>query len=140
MGLGTPLSLPTSEGSISAGHGTNAPVTGHGFHGHHSMAQVFQNPNPFGFQQQQHHHHHHQTFPPHHFTQQPTHYENFQPTEPPKMEESMSLDVEMQEHSPTAAFGAQSFDATMRHVPMPAPVDKYVAIQHSNLPNTCDDC
>jgi hypothetical protein len=137
MGLGTPLSLPTSVGSIHTGQGSNTPAPGHAFHGQHAMAQVFQNPNPFGFQQQQQHqHHHHQTFPPNQFSQHSANYDSFHPNEPSKMDDQMPLDVEMQEHiEPDATFSTQPFDTTLRHAPMIAPTDKYVLIRKTNSSN-----
>jgi hypothetical protein len=86
--------------------------------------QAFQNPNPFAFQPP--HLQHAQTFPPHQFSHHASSYENFggSSSEPSKIDDSMRVDVEMQEHSPTAGFIPQSFEATMRQVPAPQPVEK----------------
>jgi hypothetical protein len=66
FGLGTPLSLPTSEGGVHAGQ--IAPTAHlHGFNHHALNSHHFQNVNPFAMQPQ-----HSQSFAPHQFTHQPS--------------------------------------------------------------------
>lgn len=65
FGLGTPLSLPTSENALHAGQQAAAF---HGFHPQlhqHVHPASFHNVNPFHVQ-------HQSGFPPHHFTHQPS--------------------------------------------------------------------
>ena len=112
VGLGTPLSLPTSEGSLNAGHQVAAF---HGFHAHlpqHLQQQPFQNVNPFHMHQQT-------AFPPHQFTHQPS----FEQMEGPVGEspvDDMNMDMEMhhQSHSPHMLFHSQSLQNTMQPPPV----------------------
>lgn len=102
MGLGTPLSMPTSEGGLHALPATTAPM--HGFQPsiapHH-----FQNPNPFAIP------HHSDAFAPHQF-QQP--HASFNPLdgqhEDPSIGE-MQVDVDMHEDPQPLSF-PQTFDQT----------------------------
>jgi hypothetical protein len=71
MGMSTPLSMPTSESAMQT-----AQQPFHGFNNHHNHHQQQMQQH----QAQQHHfqsvdpfHMHQQSFPPHHFTNQPTH-------------------------------------------------------------------
>ena len=115
--------MPTSEGAIHAPQASNAPM--HSFHQPALAPQVFQNPNPFGFQP--HPPQHVQTFPPHQFSHHPSAFDGFaHPNEPSKVDESMRHDVEMQETSPTMPYAPQSFDTTMHSAHLHPPVDKYV--------------
>ncbi|KAF2429549.1 CP2 transcription factor family protein-like protein [Tothia fuscella] len=126
MGLGTPLSLPTSDGSIHAAQNLNAPTQ---HFQHHAMApHIFQNPNPFGFHHHQHHPHHHQqhqTFHPQQFQHDPSAFDNFGPPDDVhRMDNSMRGDVDMQEHSPIgpATLTAQSsFETAIRQPPRHQP-------------------
>jgi hypothetical protein len=119
-GLGTPLSLPTSEGAINAAQSSNAPM--HGFHSQTLAPQVFQNPNPFGFHPHQ--PQHVQTFPPHHFSH-PSAFDAYgHSNEPPKPEEPIRHDVEMQGASPTAPYVPQTFDTTMQSAPLQQRIDQ----------------
>ncbi|KAK4549078.1 hypothetical protein LTR36_007534 [Oleoguttula mirabilis] len=115
MGLGTPLSMPTSEGTLHAGQ---QAASFQGFHAHlpqHMQQSSFQNVNPFHMQ----HHHHQQGFPPHHFT----HHSSYEPMEGPVGEspvEDLGVDVNMlQHHSPDALFRhPQSMPTAMQPPPM----------------------
>ncbi len=110
FGLGTPLSLPTSEGGIHAGQ---AASTGHihGFNPHAlSNQHHFQNVNPFALPPQ-----HSQSFAPHHFTHQPSAFEHAalaQAHDDSPMDH-MVPEVEMQEHSPLIGFAPQAYDANI---------------------------
>ena len=113
MGVGTPLSLPTSEGSLHAGHQGGAFQ---GFHAHlpqHIQPQPFQNVNPFHMHQQP-------AFPPHHFSHQPT----FEHMEGPVGEspvDDMEMDMHMHQHqhqSPQMLFHSQSLQNTMQPPPL----------------------
>ncbi|KIW00370.1 hypothetical protein, variant [Verruconis gallopava] len=106
--------MPTSEGAIHASQATNAPL--HGFQPQTLAPQVFHNPNPFSFHAQP--SQHVQAFPPHQFGHHPSGFDAFaHPGEPPKHDEHMRHDVEMQETSPTVPFVPQAFDATMQPAP-----------------------
>jgi hypothetical protein len=95
----------------------------HSFHPQTLPPQVFQNPNPFGFHP--HPPQHVQTFPPHQFSHHPSAFDAFaHQIEPPKADESMRHDVEMQESSTSVPFVPQSFDTTMQTAPMQPPMDK----------------
>ncbi|KAF2835935.1 hypothetical protein M501DRAFT_987883 [Patellaria atrata CBS 101060] len=116
MGLGTPLSLPTSEGTLHASQtSTGMPP----FHGHAIAPIHFQNPHPFGLHHAQHPPQHHPTFAPHQFTHhQPTAFDplGHQPEEPTM--DNLPADVDMQEHSPVLAFPQQAYGDTMHPPPM----------------------
>lgn len=116
MGLGTPLSMPTSEGPFHPGHAANAPM--HGFAAQGIAPHLFHNPNPFAFQQP--HAQHPQAFAPHQFSHHPSTFESFEPhREEPKPEE-MRLDVEMAEHSPVMPFQGPPIGSVLRK-PLPPP-------------------
>lgn len=114
FGMGTPLSMPTSDGTLHAGHQAAA------FHGYHPQLQPpmmqhpFQNLNPFHM-----HPHapppHQQTFAPHQFTHQP----NFDQSlgDSPVGDMSMELDhsLHSQQHSPELLMHSQSFQHVMPH-------------------------
>ena len=123
-GLGTPLSMPNSEGALHTGTTPNL----HPFQQSGLAPQVFQNPNPFGFQPPT--VQHAQTFPPHQFSHQPGAFGGFAQQhhhhEQPKLEESMRHhDVEMTEQSPSIPFSQPpTFDNTMQHAPANPQMDK----------------
>jgi hypothetical protein len=108
MGLGTPLSLPTSEGSLHAGHQAAAF---HGFHPHipqHMQPQPFTNLNPF-------HMHHQPGFPPQQFTHQPAFdHVDGHIDESPVEDMAMDLHMHHAHHSPEMLFHSQSLAKTMQ--------------------------
>jgi len=106
LGLGTPLSLPTSEAGLQMGHSPSQS-----FHPQTLAPHVFQNPNPFAFQHQQ-PMQHAQTFAPHQFTHQPAQFTNFQHAPPPKID-NYSMDVDMQEPAGMDNFASQELDMSM---------------------------
>lgn len=103
FGLGTPLSLPTSEAGLHAGQpGTASHL--HGFNPH-ALNHHFANQNPFGFPppQQQ---HGGPAFAPHQFSHHPAPFEHAalaQSHQDSPMDNVMS-DVEMQEQSPRVGY------------------------------------
>jgi len=114
MGLSTPHSLPTSAGAFNANHQFAAfpPYT-------HQMPQPmqqqpFQNPDPFGMSHQQ------QSFPPHHFSHQPT----FDPMDGPMGDspmDNLGMDMHMQDqhHSPPMLYQPQQLHNTsLQHAPL----------------------
>lgn len=111
MGLNTPLSLPTSEGALNAGHqGAVFP----GFHAHlppQVPQQAFQNVNPFQMHQQQ-------AFPPHQFINQPS-FEHMGGAVGESPVDDMSLDVHMhqQTQSPQVPFHSHSLQNHMQPLP-----------------------
>jgi len=115
LGLGTPLSLPTSETGLHAGQPASAAM--HPFAQQAIAPHVFQNPNPFAVHEQQ-------AFAPHHFTQA-THFEPMHAMDEQQAPDSMAVDVDMQERSPILNFPAQPFEAAMRPPPMPQPMETY---------------
>ncbi|KAJ4365746.1 hypothetical protein N0V83_008366 [Neocucurbitaria cava] len=118
FGLGTPLSLPTSEGGVHAGQ--SAP-TGH-LHGFNPHAigthHHFQNVNPFSLQPQ-----HSQSFAPHQFTHQPSAFEHATMTQPHEDSpmDNMVPEVEMQEQSPLIGFAPHSYEGNLAAAVAPAP-------------------
>jgi hypothetical protein len=122
FGLGTPLSLPTSEGALHAGQ---TVPTGHlhGFNPHALGTQHhFQNVNPFGMQPQ-----HAQSFAPHQFTHQPSAFDHSamaQSHEDSPMD-NMVPEVEMQEQSPLIGYAPQAYNdsiaAAVASAPLPPP-------------------
>jgi len=107
FGLGTPLSLPTSEGGVHAGQA--APTAHlHGFNPHALGTQHhFQNVNPFGTQLQ-----HSQSFAPHQFTHAPSAFDHAPLAQPHQDSplDNMVADVEMQEQSPLIGFAPHSYE------------------------------
>jgi hypothetical protein len=69
-----------------------------------------------------------QTFPPHQFSHHPSAFDGFaHPNEPPKADDSMRHDVEMQETSPTIPYVPSTFDTTMQQpTTLHPPMDQYV--------------
>jgi hypothetical protein len=110
FGLGTPLSLPTSEGGVHAGQ--NAPTAHlHGFNPHAlGTHHHFQNVNPFGMPPQ-----HAQSFAPHQFTHQPSAFEHAALAQPhgDSPMDNMVPEVEMAEQSPLIGFAPQSYESNM---------------------------
>jgi hypothetical protein len=108
MGLGTPLSLPTSEGGLHAGQ---QAVAFHGFQHHLPQQQhhqpLFQNMNPFQMHQQQ-------TFPPHHFTNQPP-FDGMEGQVEESPVDDLGMDVNMHQphHSPEVLFHPPSIQHAM---------------------------
>lgn len=122
MGLGTPLSMPTTEGGIHSGPGAIDP-TGfhHGFHPHHQ----FQHFNPFiQLPAPQ------PAFAPSSFVHQDTGYETMdQDGSPmdsdPAEDRIRSIDSNFRgHHSPMMSFQARQFGMPMS-VPLPASAEKF---------------
>ncbi|KAF2869004.1 CP2 transcription factor-domain-containing protein [Massariosphaeria phaeospora] len=118
FGLGTPLSLPTSEGGAHAGQ----PAPNAHFHGFNPQAlnvheRFQQHPNPFALPSQ-----HGQSFAPHQFSHQPSAFEHA-PLAQAHGDSPMANvlpDVEMQEQSPLATFAPQPFEGSMAtHMTLP---------------------
>lgn len=104
-GLGTPLSMPTSDGAMNV---SQQATNFHGFSAHmppHMQSQ-FQNVNPFNM-------HHGQAFPPQNFTHQP--FEHMDPNGDDSPMGDVSLDMDIQHHnpSPDMLFHSQSMHAAM---------------------------
>ncbi|KAF3053480.1 hypothetical protein E8E11_010012 [Didymella keratinophila] len=105
FGLGTPLSLPTSEGAVHAGQAAPNPhlqgFNPHALGTHHH----FQNTNPFGLQPQ-----HPQSFAPHQFTHQPSAFDHapLPQTHEDSPMENVIPEVEMQ--SPLIGFAPQPYE------------------------------
>ena len=116
FGLGTPLSLPTSEGTLHAGQAApnNSQFQGfnpHALANHHH----FQNTNPFAIQPQ-----HSQSFAPHQFTHQPSAFDHAplnQAHEDSPME-NVVPEVEMQ--SPLIGFAPQPYEDNLARAVAPA--------------------
>jgi hypothetical protein len=128
FGLGTPLSLPTSESAVHAGQTASNPNI-QGFNPHAMATHSFHNVNPFSLQPQHPQHPQHaQSFAPHQFSHQPSAFDHA-PLAQPHHESPMDNivpDVEMQ--SPLLGFAPQAFDQTMAHAADPAPSSqKYAA-------------
>ncbi|CAG5149796.1 uncharacterized protein ALTATR162_LOCUS2450 [Alternaria atra] len=117
FGLGTPLSLPTSEGALHAGQ--VAPSTHlHGFNPHALGSHHFQNVNPFGVQPQ-----HSQSFAPHQFTHQPSAFDqgNMAQNHEDSPMDNMVPEVEMQEQSPLIGYAPHSYEGSLAAAVAPAP-------------------
>jgi hypothetical protein len=117
FGLGTPLSLPTSEGALHAGQ--VAPATHlHGFNPHALGSHHFQNVNPFGVQPQ-----HSQSFAPHQFTHQPSAFDqgNMAQNHEDSPMDNMVPEVEMQEQSPLIGYAPHSYESSLAAAVAPAP-------------------
>jgi hypothetical protein len=122
MGLGTPLSMPTSADGLHVS--TMMDMSGFGHH----MPPQFHNYNPFGHAQ---HHHHQQqpqqaSFAPSSFVHQDTGYETMEHDGSPIDDEGRigSLDSTLQHHSPVMAFQPAQYDAAMS-APMPPSAEKF---------------
>ncbi|KAK3677235.1 hypothetical protein LTR78_002773 [Recurvomyces mirabilis] len=134
-GLGTPLSMPTSEGGLHAGH-AHAFNAFHPDMPHQMQHQQFQNVDPFHVQQQH-------AFPPHHFT----HHPSFEGLEGPIGEsplDDLGMDAPLQpkHHSPEMLFQPHSMRKAMQPPPLHPTGDKFrfhatlnaptAMIKHSN--------
>lgn len=120
FGLGTPLSLPTSEGALHAGHNV---ATGqlHAFNPHALGSHHFQNVNPFALQQTQ----QAQSFAPHQFSHQPSAFDHtgLVPSHEEQSMDSMVPELDMQEQSPLIGYAPQPYNTDMAsslaHIPPP---------------------
>ncbi|KAL1602733.1 hypothetical protein SLS60_006154 [Paraconiothyrium brasiliense] len=116
FGLGTPLSLPTSEAGLHAGQ--TAPTTQlHGFNPHAlGTHHHFTNQNPFAMQAQ-----HAPAFAPHQFTHQPSVFEQqhapLAQTHENSPMDNIVPDIEMQEQSPLIGYAPPTFE---ENAPAPA--------------------
>lgn len=118
LGLGTPLSLPTSEVPLHGGQVSTAPM--HAFHAQVMAPHMFQNENPFAFQS-------HQAFAPHQFSHQPADYDPMQQTQEDSpldgVQDGMHVDLSMQDHSPVLTF-PQHLDGAMHPPLVQQPMEK----------------
>jgi hypothetical protein len=119
FGLGTPLSLATSEGGLHAGHSASGSHL-HGFNPHAlGTHHHFPNQNPFALQSQ-----HAPAFAPHQFTHGPSAFEH--PVMPQTHENSpmdnAMQDVEMQ--SPLIGYTPQTFADNVQPVLSHQPTQK----------------
>ncbi|KAK5114738.1 hypothetical protein LTR62_002312 [Meristemomyces frigidus] len=118
-GLGTPLSMPTSEGGLHPGPQAH---TFHNFHAHvpqHVQAQHFHNIDPFHMQ-------HQPAFPPHHFT----HHPSFEGMEGPIGEsplDDLAVETHLQpaHHTPEMMFQPHSMQKAMQPPPLHPTGDKF---------------
>ncbi|PMD67382.1 uncharacterized protein K444DRAFT_14729 [Hyaloscypha bicolor E] len=129
MGLGTPLSMPTSTDALHAS--TMMDMNAFSHHVPH-----FQNYNPFGHPNQQQHAHHHQqqqqqpqqqqSFAPSSFVHQDTGYETMDHDGSPMDDEGRigPMDTTLQHHSPVMSFQPQQYDMSMA-AQMPASAEKF---------------
>lgn len=126
LGLGTPLSMPTSESGLHAGQ---QAAQFHGFQAHlpqHLPPQQFHNVNPFHMHQQQ-------GFPPQQFSHQPS----FDALEGPVGEspvDDMAMDLAMQHphQGMDSLFHPQSLQAAMQPPSYHPSAEKYVALNGSS--------
>jgi hypothetical protein len=112
MGLGTPLSMPTSEGALHAGHQAAAFQHFHAQLPQHVPQHSFQNMNPYHMHQQP-------SFPP----QQFTHHASFEHLEGPIGESpvddmGMDMNLHQHQHSPQMLFHSQALQNTMQPPPI----------------------
>jgi hypothetical protein len=121
LGLGTPLSLPTSADGLHSS--TMMDMSAYSQH----MPPQFQNYNPFGHpQQQQQHQQPQQSYAPSSFLHQDTGYETMEQDGSP-MEDGRrmgSMDANLQHHSPVMTFQPSQYDMSMA-APMPASAEKF---------------
>lgn len=128
MGLGTPLSDPSSADGLHHGGLMNMSAFSH------DMNPQFQNYNPFSHppQQQQQQHHQHQpqqvSYAPSSFVHQDTGYETMeQDVSVSPMDDRGrmgSMDANLQHHSPIMAFQPAQYDMAMA-APEPSPAEKF---------------
>jgi len=124
FGLGTPLSLPTSEGALHAGHNAATGPLHHAFNPHALGSHHFPNVSSFAMQTQQ----HAQTFAPHQFSHQPAAFDHgsmVQSHEEPSMD-NMVPEIDMQEQPPLIGYAPHTYDTTtmapsVAHIPLPTP-------------------
>jgi hypothetical protein len=118
FGLGTPLSLPTSEGGLHAGQVAPSGHL-HGFNPHALGSHHFhQNVNPFSMPAQ-----HSQAFAPHQFSHQPSAFDQStmaQQQHDDSPMDNMVPEVEMQEQSPLIGYAPHAYD-NIGAVTAPAP-------------------
>jgi hypothetical protein len=124
FGLGTPLSLPTSEAGLHAGQPASATQL-HGFNSHALGTQHhFTTQNPFAMQAQ-----HAPAFAPHQFTHQPSIFEQqhapLAQTHENSPMDNMGPDVEMHEQSPLIGYAPQTFEDNVPAPAAPLPGEKY---------------
>lgn len=102
LGLGTPLSMPTSEHALHVGQQPNGmhlfPPQMHQMH--HDQ---FNNLNPFQM-------HHQQTFPPHNFQHQPPMFEQMEARNTDSPMADVNFDVEMPNQPSDLIFPSQSLN------------------------------
>lgn len=96
FGMGTPLSMPTSDGALHAGQQVSAFQAFQPQLPQHMPAPSFQNVNPFQMHQPQ-------GFPPHHFSQQHS-YEPMDHTVGESPINDIGMDVSMHHPPPEVAF------------------------------------
>jgi hypothetical protein len=111
MGIGTPLSLPTSEGALNAGHQASA----FNAYQHHMQPQLphqpFQNVNPF-------HMHHQTSFPPQHFSHQTLFDQHAPPLDASPVDDiNMDMHMHHPDESPQMLFHSQALQSTMQTQP-----------------------
>jgi hypothetical protein len=116
FGLGTPLSLPTSEGTLHAGQAAPNNPQFQGFNPH-ALANHhhFQNTNPFGIQPQ-----HSQSFAPHQFTHQPSAFDHASLTQAHEDSPMENVIPEVEMQSPLLGFAPQSYEDNLACVVAPA--------------------
>lgn len=113
-GLGTPLSMPTSEGALHAGQQAAPFNAFQPQMPQHMQPQQFQNVNPFQMHQQP------PAFPPAQFTHQPS----FESMEGPVGEspvDDLGMDLStlhQQHHSPEMLFQPPNLQSTMQPPPL----------------------
>ena len=124
MGLGTPLSLPTSADGL---HSTMMDMSAFSHH----MPPQFQNYNPFGHPQQHHHQQQQQqqqqqSYAPSSFVHQDTGYETMEHDGSPMDDDGRmgSMDATLQHHSPMMTFQPTQYDMSMA-APMPPSAEKF---------------
>jgi hypothetical protein len=158
MGLGTPLSIPNSDGGAHA-----AQTAGQSFNPQTLAPSVFNNPNPFAYashsQHSQHHSHHdhsqhdhsqshqqqhQQTFAPHQFSHQPS-FDHFHHADQTKIDH-FPADVEMQEHTDTHmdTYLQRPIDVHLAHgaqtsLGLEKYVDNMELLQSAHSPFLADD-
>lgn len=125
MGLGTPLSLPSSAEAIHAS--SLMDMSGFG----HQMPPQFHNYNPFGQPPQHHHHQQHQpppqdSYAPSSFLHQDTGYETMEQDGSPMDDEGRmnSMETSIQHQSPIMAYQPAQYSMAMS-ASMPQSAEKF---------------
>lgn len=120
MGLGTPLSNPTSQAGMQAGSMMDFSSYGHAMAPHH-----FHNYDPFGHSHQ---HQQQQSFAPSSFVHQDTGYETMDHDGSPMDDDQVrigSMDMGLSlHHSPVMQFQSQRYDMSMA-APLPTLAEKF---------------
>lgn len=123
MGLGTPLSLPTSADGMHASTMMDMSAFSH------HMPPQFHNYNPFGHSHQHSHHQQPQqpTYAPSSFVHQDTGYETMEHDGSPMDDDRRmsSLDASLQHHSPMMAYQPSHYDMNNINAPLPASAEKF---------------